>query len=265
MGIIKKYAKIYGALIRFSLSRTLLFRFDFFFRFIMDCVYYSLSIAFFEILFLHTNTLNGWTNHEVLFFISGGLLLDGVFMTVMARNFWEFPVLVNKGELDFFIIRPASTLFLLFTRHFEFASLMNVFLALGIMIYAIGLFPDPLSFTQMLGFVFLLFNGLILTIALRMFTVLPVFWTHSDLGFHMLYMSIEQVTERPEVIFRGLTHVIFTTIFPFIVMTSFPARWFFGTLSWMEFFYAVALSTLFLSTTYYIWLRGLKIYSSASS
>lgn len=260
-----RHFRAYLALVRFSLSRTLEFRFDFFFRFIMDCVFYALSIAFFEILFLHTNTLAGWGRHEILLFLAGGLLIDGVFMTMMARNLWEFPSLVNKGELDFHIIRPVSTIFFVLTRNFEFASFMNVLVALGIMIYAINMFPDPLTFYQILGYVFLLLNGLVLMICLRLFTVLPVFWTHSDLGFHMLYMSIDQVTERPEVIFRGISHLIFTTIFPFIIMTSFPARWFFGTLTWPEFTYAVALSAIFISIVAWVWKRGLKIYSSASS
>ncbi len=265
MKMILKHLRAYGALVRFSLSRTMEFRFDFFFRFIMDCIFYSFSIAFFHILFMHTNTLAGWGYHQVILFIAGGLLLDGIFMTAIARNIWEFPSLVNKGELDFHIIRPVSTVFFVLTRNFEFASLLNVFLAFGIMIYSMSLFPESLSIGQILGFLFLLLNGFILMVCLRLFTVLPVFWTHSDLGFHMLYMSIEQVTERPEVIFRGITHLVFTTIFPFIIMTSFPARWFFGTLSWFEFSYAVGLSLLFLFITLFIWKKGLRIYSSASS
>ncbi|MCO6430325.1 MAG: ABC-2 family transporter protein [Deltaproteobacteria bacterium] len=265
MNFLKRHLRTYAALVRFSLSRTLEFRVDFFFRFFMDCIFYALSIAFFEVLFLHTDHLGGWQRHEVLLFVSGGLLLDGVFMTIIARNVWELPRLVNKGELDFQILRPVSPLFFVMTRHFEFSSLMNVFLAIGIMAYAVNLFPEPLSAAQLAGFLFLLANGFILMTAMRMFTVLPVFWTHSDLGFHMLYMSLEQVSERPEVIFRGLTHLLFTTLLPFIVITSFPARWFFGSLSWLEFSYAVALSVGFFGLMVFIWGRGLRVYSSASS
>ena len=265
MSQLRRHARTYAALVRFSLSRTLEFRFDLFFRFIMDCIFYTLSIAFFEIIFLHTESLAGWQRHEVLLFVSGGLLLDGIFMTVIARNVWELPRLVNRGELDFQIIRPVSTLFFVMTRHFEFSSFMNVFLAIGIMIYAMNLFPEPLTIIQIGGFLFLLANGFILLVTLRMFTVLPVFWTHSDLGFHMLYMSLEQVMERPEVIFRGVTHFIFTTLVPFLIITSFPARWVFGTLSTAEIVYSLGLSLTFFTLMLFIWSRGMKVYSSASS
>lgn len=262
---IKRHIRTYLALVRFSLSRTMEFRFDLFFRFIMDCIFYSLSIAFFHIIFMHTQLLAGWGYHEVLLFLAGGLLLDGIFMTAIARNIWELPRLVNKGELDFQIIRPVSTLFFVMTRHFDFSSFLNVLLGFAILVYAIGLFPEPLTISQLLGYGFLLLNGLVLMVILRMFTVLPVFWTHSELGFHMLYSSLEQVTERPEVIFRGVSHVIFTTVFPFIIMTSFPARWFFGDLSWLEFSYALSLSLIFFFLMLYVWSRGMKVYTSASS
>ena len=216
-------------------------------------------------MFLHTNTLGDWKHYEVIFFVAGGLLLDAIFMTFIARNIWEFPRLINKGELDFQIIRPVSTLFFVMTRHFELSSFLNIVVASSVLFYAASIFPEPLSFLQILGFIFLLFNGLVLMIAIRLFTVLPVFWTHSDFGFHMLFMSLEQVMERPEVIFRGFTHLLFTTVLPFLVMTSFPARWFFGRLPWWEFVYAILLSGLFMAFTIFIWKKGLRVYSSASS
>lgn len=259
------HLKVYLALVRFCLSRSMEFRFDFFFRFIMDCFFYALSIAFFEVLFLHTESLAGWQRPEVLLFVSGGLLIDAIYMTFIARSTWELPRMVNRGELDFQLIRPVNSLFFTMTRHFEFASFLNILVALAIMFYAGSLFTDPITLSQILGFIVLLFNGLLLIVSLRMFTILPVFWTHSELGFHMLFMSLEQIAERPEVIFRGATHLIFTTVLPFLIITSFPARWFFGELSVIEFFYGLGLSIFFFLVITYIWERGLKVYSSASS
>jgi ABC-2 type transport system permease protein len=265
MNTVFRHLHIYKALVSFCVSRSMEFRFDFFFRFIMDVFFYALSIAFFEVLFLHTTDLGGWQRHQVLLFVSGGLLIDAVYMTFIARSTWELPRLINRGELDFQLIRPINSLFFVMTRHFEFASFLNILVALGIMLYAFSIFPDPITFFQLSGFFLLLLNGLVLGVSLRMFTVLPVFWTHSELGFHMLFMSLEQVTERPEVIFRGATHLLFTTLLPFLIVTSFPARWFFGDLAFTGVLYAFFISSLFFTIMVFIWHRGLKIYSSASS
>lgn len=265
MKTLKLHFRTFLALARFSLSKSMEFRTDFYFRFIMDCFFYALAIAFFEVIFLHTDSLAGWNRQQVLLFVSGGLLIDAVYMTAIAKNIWELPRLINKGELDYQIIRPVSTLFFVMTRHFEFASALNILVALGIMFYAIDLSPIAPTFMQLFGFFIMLLNGLILFVCLRLFTVLPVFWTHSELGFHMLFMSLEQVAERPEVIFRGTTHLLFTTILPFLVITSYPARIFFGSISLLEICYAMLLTTLFFLLVLYVWKKGLKAYSSASS
>lgn len=262
---INLYIKVYLALVRFSLSKSMEFRFDFFFRFIMDCFFYAISFLFFEIIFLSTNTLAGWQKHEVYLFVSGGLLIDGLYMSLIARNIWDFPPSVNQGLLDAHIIKPISTFFLVITKHFELASLLNAFVALGLMIYSISLFPTLPSFLEIAGFIFLLFTGLVLMTCLKLLTALPVFWTHSEFGFNMLFMSLEKIAEKPDAIFRGFSRFIFTTVLPFLVVTSFPARCFFGKLTLIEFFYALGITGFFIFVIYLTWKNGLRIYGSASS
>ncbi len=262
---LKRFVRLYGSVIRFSLSRSLEFRFDFFFRFLMDCVYYAVSIGFFEILFLHTDNLGGWRHDQVLLFLAGALLLDGLYMTIVARNIWEFPAIINRGELDSYLTRPAPPLLALLLRNFECSSLLNVLVGAALLIYAITSFSEPVTAVQLIGFFFLLANGFILLTCIRLFAVLPVFWTQSQFGFHMLFSALDQVAERPEVVFRGLAHFLFLTVVPLFVATSFPAECFFGTLSTAEAGYAVSTTLVFALIVRLVWRRGLGAYSSASS
>lgn len=128
MSAVQRYARIYQALLRFSLSRMLEFRFDFFFRFVMDVIYYGVNIGFFKIIYLHTPNLGGWSEQQAFIFIALAMALDGLYMTLLAPNLWELPSLINKGELDFLLTRPASPLFFLLFRRFEFPSLLNFLL-----------------------------------------------------------------------------------------------------------------------------------------
>jgi hypothetical protein len=156
---IVRLLKLYRSVVRFSVSRAMEFRFDFFFRFFMDCVYYVISIGFFEILFMHTENLGGWRSDQVLLFLSGALLLDSLYMTVIARNIWEFPTLINKGELDFYLTRPTPSLLTVMLRYFECTSLLNVFVGIGFMLYALSNYAEPFTLIELLGFLFLLMNG----------------------------------------------------------------------------------------------------------
>jgi ABC-2 type transport system permease protein len=231
----------------------------------MDCIFYGISIAFFEILFMHTDNLAGWQSHEVLFFVATTLVIDSVFMTVFAKNIWEFPSLVNQGTLDYHLIRPARPLFMILFRYFEFASLLNLFVAIGILVYALMQFPALPDLTTIIGYLILLINSILLFICLRLLTVIPVFWTHSTFGFHMLFQSLEKVSNQPDVIYNGAFKVFFSTFVPVLVITSYPAKLFFNKLSFSYFAYSLCISCMFILLIRFIWNRGLREYSSASS
>lgn len=265
MNNIFKYFRIYKALFSFSLSKSLEFRFDFFFRFFMDCAYYLVQLAFFEIIFLHTENLAGWNRGEVIFFISSVLIIDSIFMIFFATNVWQIPELVNKGKLDYYLIKPISSIFLILLKDIAVASILNFFVALGILAYSITLLeinPDIYSY---LGFIYLMFNSLLLYIALRLLTVLPVFWTHSKFGFHMLFRSLEEVSNKPDIIYKGAFRLVFTTIIPVLVMASFPAKFFLNKMGISGLLYSTFITVLFVSLIYWIWRKGLESYSSASS
>ena len=46
-----RYFRLYGNFVRFSVSRALEFRFDFFFRFGMDVIWYAVQFAFFSVIY----------------------------------------------------------------------------------------------------------------------------------------------------------------------------------------------------------------------
>ncbi len=260
-----KHARIYAATMRYSMSQAMLFRMDFALRFVMDLVYYAINIGFFEILFMHTSDLGGWRHDEVMVFIACSLLLDSLYMLFIARNIWEFPAQVNMGTLDGYLTRPIKPFFVLIGRHFQFPSLLNVLVGIIFFGYAVSQFQGEIGVWNVLCIAFLMLNSFILMTCFRLLSVLPVFWTHSRFGFHMLFQSFDQVSNRPDVIFRGVTHFVFLTLVPVFVITSFPARAFMGRLTLNEGIFAVLVTVVFAAIIGIIWRLGLRSYSSASS
>src|SRR6185503_921918 len=117
-GHVIRYLRLYGYFLRFSFSRALEFRFDFFFRIGMDTLWYAHHLAFFWILYRHTTLLGGWTLDQMYIFAGGVFLMDGIQMTMTANNTWMLPILVNKGDVDYYLMRPVSSLFFLSLRDF---------------------------------------------------------------------------------------------------------------------------------------------------
>lgn len=260
-----RYVKLYGHFIAFSLSKAMEFRFDFLFRIFMDVIFYTTNILFFKVIFLHTDSLAGWTEPQVIVFIAGCLVADSIMMTVFTNNLWWLAIYVNRGDLDYYLVRPVSTLFFISFRDFAANSLINFFMALGILVWALKSYPDPLSAGSIAVYCLLILNGVFIHYLVRLGFLLPVFWTHSSRGLESMYLTMEQLAEKPDPIFKGWVRALLTTVLPFGVMYSFPARILFGQDPWSFFTHIVAVTAGLALIVFTFWFRGLKVYTSASS
>ena len=261
----KRYLRLYLHFLRFSFSKAMEFRIDFSFRILMDIIYYIVNILFFKVLYLHTPLLAGWTQGQMMVFVSSYILVDAISMTVFSSNMWWLPYHINKGELDYHLIRPVSPLFFLSLKEFSANSFMNLLIAVGIFIYSLLNYPQPFSFGDVLLLVFLLLNGTLIYYCCQMLMILPVFWTQSSKGFMDLFFSMGIAMERPDRIFKGWLRVVFTVFLPFGLIASFPARLFIEKFQWPTFLHLMAVSLSLWIVMLIMWRKGLRAYSSASS
>lgn len=260
-----RYLRLYAHFLRFSFSKAMEFRVDFFFRILMDIIYYTVNILFFKVLYLHTPLLAGWDEQQIMIFVSSYIMVDAISMTVFSSNMWWLPFLINKGELDFHLIRPVSPLFFLSFKEFSANSFMNLILAVAIFIYSLVGYEKPYTMAEVLLLVTLIINGTLIYYCCQMLMILPVFWTQSSKGFMDLFFSMGIAMERPDRIFKGWLRVLFTIFLPFALIASFPARLFIEKFDWMTFLHLASVSCALWGVMLLIWRKGLRAYSSASS
>lgn len=261
----KRYLRLYLHFLRFSFSKALEFRLDFTFKIIMDCIYYVVNILFFKVIYLHTPFLGGWSEDQVMVFVSGYLFIDALHMTVFSTNLWWLPSYVNKGELDYYLIRPVAPLFFLSLREFSANSFMNLLIAGGFMAYAISEYRGDYNAGDVFLFLLLILNGTILHYCIHLLTIIPVFWTHSSRGLVDLFYTMGLAMERPHRIYRGWLKLLFTVALPFSLIASFPAQIFLEGLNAETLIHLTIVSVTFWGLLAVAWKYGLKNYSSASS
>ena len=132
-----RYLRLYGAFVRFSVGKSLQFRFDFFFRIFMDTLWYGQYLLFFDVLYAQSGTIGGWDRHQGYVFTGALFVLDAMQMTFFSNNIWQLPEAVNKGDLDYHLLRPVSSLFMLTCRDFAVNSAINLLMALGVLVHAL--------------------------------------------------------------------------------------------------------------------------------
>lgn len=260
-----RYLRLYAYFLRFSFSKALEFRLDFFFRVVMDLLYYAVNLAFYLLIYLHTDLLGGWNREEMMVFVAAYLIVDALNMTFFANNMWWLPIFINRGDLDYYLIRPVSSLFFLSLREFAANSFLNLLIAASIMAWALSRLPSPPEPARLLFFLLLLINGAFLYHLVRLLTIIPVFWLHSGRGFEQIFWNLARFKERPDRIFSGWTRRVLLGILPFGLMTSFPARLFLDPFDPILLLHIIVVTALFFIGVVLFWRRGLRAYSSASS
>lgn len=261
----RRYLRLYLSFVRFSISRAVEFRLDFFCRIFMDLVFYAVNLAFFKVLFLRISSLGGWSEPQIMVFVASYLVADAIQMTVFANNVWVIPTMINRGDLDYYLVRPVSSLFFLSLRDVAVSSTINLLCALSILFWALSNFEGHIGFIQLLVFGLTVLNGAFLYLLIGLVFVLPAFWTHSARGFTQAFFATNQLFEQPYTIFKGLTRIILTTVLPYSLMASFPARIIFEGIQPSILLHLGLVTVLLFSTIALIWQRGLRAYSSASS
>jgi ABC-2 type transport system permease protein len=178
---------------------------------------------------------------------------------------WWLPILVNKGDLDYYLVRPVSSLFFLSLRDFAANSFINLVIALGIAAWAILRYPLSLPPEQLVVYGLLILNGAFLYYVIHICFLIPVFWLHSARGLGEVFFAVQKYAERPEKIFQGYVRRALVTVLPFSLIASVPAQVLFEGLTPRILLHVVGVSSLAFAVLVSFWRRALASYSSASS
>lgn len=261
-----RYLRLYLYFVQFSFSKAMEFRVDFFFRIVMDVIFYTVQFFFFGIIYKHTNLLGGWDLEQTNMFIAAFIFADAFHMTVFANNSWFFPISINQGKLDYYLTKPVSSFFFLAFKELAANSFLNLVLAIGILSYFLNALTISLASWKVLVFILLLIHGAFLYFMIYLLFLIPVFWTGSDRGFADMFYAAEKIMHRPDGIFTGFIRRFFLSILPFSLIASFPIRFLFTTTEHISILTEIFIgSSIVYLAVFILWRLGLRNYSSASS
>ncbi len=198
-------------------------------------------------------------------FASALFVSDAINMTVFSNNLWWFPIFVNRGDLDYYLVRPVSPLFFLSLRDFAANSFLNLVLAVGILAWALLRYPGPLPPLQLALFFLLLGLGAFLQYALHMICLIPVFWMHQSTGLRELSWAAQRLSTQPDGIYSGWMRRVLVSVLPYALIVSFPVRALFQDNLGELLGHSLLVCLGVFAVLWLVWRRGLRAYASASS
>lgn len=243
----------------------MMFRGNFVIRVFTEVVWLGLGIVFIEILFSHINTLAGWTKFEMLLLLGTSHVVSQLFEGLFFVNCIELPESIRTGNLDFLLLKPVNSQFMISSRFIDLGALTNVMLGFVLVGYSWFHLAYALTATNICVYLLLILNGMAIYYAIMFMLMTISFWTIRGEGMIDVYFQSTNFARQPAEIYRGVLKLILTFVVPMLVIVNFPVKAIIRSLSGWLVLYGLAAGLLLLYASHKFWGFAVKNYRSASS
>jgi ABC-2 type transport system permease protein len=260
------YAKIWAACARYSITRTLMFRGDFFVWSLVELFWMSVNLATITLIYEHTHSIAGWSKYQMILLVGTSMLIQRFLMGFFWSSIFEMGRNIRSGNFDFYLAQPGNVMFMATTRKLDPDSLLNSVIAGAVVIYAARQLHLEPSIGQVVLYGLMVLCGVVIHYSILVLSISLAFWLTSAQGIEGIYFTLTEFSRLPRAAFTGIaTQTLFVWLLPVVIVTNVPASllaqgfdfkftaWLFGS------------AAVWLVAAIIVFNRGLRRYTSASS
>jgi len=272
------YLKVFLIFARNSLVRDMTFRANFIIDTISSIAWMAMNLAFYTLVFQYTPMLgadSGWGKYEFFLFLATTLVINSIVQALFMTNADEFSELIRTGSLDFALLKPIDTQFLVSLQRIEWSSLGNLVFGLLLIVYASGKLDQAPGLAQIGLYLVYVACGVTILYSLMIALAASSVWLGRNQTLYDFWFYITNFSRYPREIYRGKygdpLRWFFTFIIPVLVVINVPARFLVRSLrpqsadDWLLPAFTLAAAVLSLAASRWIFNRALGSYRSASS
>src|SRR5712691_9999118 len=261
-----RYLGIYFALWKNSVTREMIFKSNFLLWIVVELLWFGLQLTFIGVLYLHTDHIGTWTKWQVVMLIGASSFIQQLYQAFFLINCTNLSELVRTGKLDFLLLLPVNTRFVVSLRQIDLGAFVNATFALAVMGYAARQMHLSLSVWQVAGFFLLCVVGVLIHYSLMFLLASISFWTVRAQGIVWGYYNLFNIARMPDEAFRGLFKAFFTFAIPMLLVSNVPIRVLANKLaSPGQLLLLLAMSVVCFAISEWGWRASLGKYTSASS
>jgi len=272
------YFKVFLTFARNSLVRDMTFRANFVIDTLASISWMAMNLGFYALIFEYTPSIGadtGWGKYEFFLFLATGLLVNSIVQTLFMTNADEFSELIRTGSLDFALLKPIDTQFLVSLQRIEWSSLGNLVFGLVLLGYALAKVEYVPGLVQVVLYPIYVACGVAILYALMIAMAASSVWLGRNQTLYDFWFYITNFSRYPREIYRGRfgdpLRWFFTFIIPVLVVINVPARLLVRSLhpqtpeDWLLPLFTLLAAAASLWASRWVFNRSLVSYRSASS
>ena len=260
-----RYLKILKSFFVGSVMNQLEYKANFFIGGMFELAWMLMYVVFINIIYLHTETINGFDKNQMLLLIFQGGLMDALFTMIFVPGLSRLPELVGSGGLDFFLLKPINQRFIISFNDFDISQIKNILVILCGIIYVISDMSITISFPTLLIYLLLSLNGFIIIYSLLYVLMSLSFWVIRMDVVMRIGSELISIGNKPMSIYPKLVQKILIYVIPILVCFNFPVMYLIGNLSYGFVVFSFIVSTVMWWLSNRVYRFGVRRYASASS
>jgi ABC-2 type transport system permease protein len=265
MELVLRYGRLTILMMKNCLVREMQFRANFLIRVVTEVLWLGMQLVFLDVIYSNTPDVAGWNRWQMIALLGTIHLVNQLFEAFFFDNCARLVDEIRLGELDFILLKPVNSQFMVSLRYTDFASFLNGFLGVGLVAYAMGKLGVGVTLGGGILYAGLVLNGIAILYTMMFCLSTFTFWLGRSNNLFELYYQLGQFSRYPGEIYRWLLRAALLTVIPMLVVSNFPAKALFGSLPAAHAAAGFLLGAVFLGLTTVVWRFGLARYRSASS
>jgi ABC-2 type transport system permease protein len=258
--------KLLATLVKLNLQQELAYRTDVLVNILVNLMWLGWELLSLSILFSNTDTLGGWGPGELIALLGVFRLVNTLMAALIWPNTEKFNAGVRDGSLDYTLLQPVNSLFLISFSRIVLWRVWDIVLATVLIGIGIGMggggSTTPLN---VLSFVLLIASGAAIIYSLWIVMIAFTFWFVKFDNNVTILQALLDAGRYPVTVYPPWLRLIVTFVVPIAVATTVPLQALRGDLrGWQVLlFLSVGLASVLVASR--VWKAGIRRYSGASS
>lgn len=228
------YLRVFQTFARNSLVRDMTFRGNFILDAVTSVTWMAMNLGFYLLVFQYTKQVAGWDKFEFFAFLSTTMIVNSIVQSFFMPNCEELSELIRTGGLDFALLKPIDTQFLISLRKIEWSGLSN--LVAGIVLLVVSLVQlttrteETLQLNPLMILLYLFYVacGVAIMYSVMISLSATSIWLGQNRSLYDFWFYITNFSRYPMEIYDGPwglpLRYAFTFALPILLVVNVPAR-----------------------------------------
>lgn len=278
------YVRVFRTIVRNSLVRDMSFRSNFIIEAIASTSWVFMNVGFYLLIFHYTPEIGantGWGKWEFFVFLSTTMFVNSIVQALFMPNAEDFSELIRTGGLDFALLKPIDTQFMVSLHRVAWSAFANF--GVGIALLLLSLWKlntrpeNPLSIGlgTVVLYPFYIACGVLILYSVMISLAATSIWLGRNQSLYNFWFYITNFSRYPMEIYDGPfgtpLRQLFTFVIPVLVVVNVPARIMArplcatGDYAWILPVFAVVATAASFCGARWVFQSALRSYRSASS